>query len=128
MPHLLPVPYLVALGILVVGVALGGALTQPRWPRAAGFLAAILVASFVALAATATALGWQKAGWLGERLVPHLAAAGLPLVSVLTALVVFRRARAPVRIALAIALGAAGISYAGVAGIATACLLTGDCL
>ncbi|GAO02565.1 hypothetical protein PSR1_01438 [Anaeromyxobacter sp. PSR-1] len=128
MPHLLPVPYLVALGILVVGVALGGALTQPRWPRAAGFLAAILVASFVALAATATALGWQKAGWLGERLVPDLAAVGLPLVPVLATLAVFRRARAPVRIALALALGAAGLSYAGMAAVATACFVIGDCL
>jgi hypothetical protein len=128
MPFLLPVPYLVALGILVVGVAVSGALTQARWPRAAAWGAAILVASFAVSASASKALGWQKAGWLGERLAPFLAAVGLPLVSALTALAVFRRASVPVRIGLAIALGAVGTAYAGMAALITACLLTGDCL
>ncbi|MGB8930609.1 MAG: hypothetical protein WCC48_05075 [Anaeromyxobacteraceae bacterium] len=128
MLFVLPVTYLVALGILVVAVAVGRALTQPRWPRAAAWGAAILVASFAVSASTAWALGWQRAGWLGERLVPHLAAVGLPAVSVLAALAVLRRTRVPVRIAVAIALGAVGTFYAGIAALVVACFLTGDCL
>lgn len=46
----------------------------------------------------------------------------------MTALAVFRRARAPVRIALAIAIGAVGISYAGMGALITFCILTGDCM
>ena len=128
MPFVLPAPLLVALGLLVAAVAVGGALTQARWPRAAAWTAATFVALFFVCASVAKVLGWQRVGWLSERFVPLLAVVGLPVVSSALALLVFRRTRVSVRVALAIALGVVGIYWAGMAALATACFLTGDCL